>query len=113
MYLENIVVDALDPQLVGRFWEAVVGGERATDEPGIYETRLTVDGGPVLDLCFQQQVGDAPTARSLGSTWTWRAGLARPRRSTACRAGCTPSRHRSGARCRGWSSPTRGQTRAA
>lgn len=63
MYLENIVVDALDPQLVGRFWEAVVGGEQLTDEPGIYETRLTVDGGPVLDLCFQQ-VGDAPTARS-------------------------------------------------
>ena len=63
MYLENIVVDALDPQLVGRFWEAVVGGEKLTDEPGIYETRLAVDGGPVLDLCFQQ-VGDAPTARS-------------------------------------------------
>ena len=35
MYLENIVVDALDPQLVGRFWEAVVGGEQLTDEPGI------------------------------------------------------------------------------
>ena len=50
MYLENLVFDALDPQLVGRFWEGVVGGERLTDEPAGFETRLTVEGGPVLDL---------------------------------------------------------------
>jgi hypothetical protein len=54
MYLENIVVDAVDPQRLGRFWEAVVGGERLTDEPAGFETRLTVEGGPVLDLCFQR-----------------------------------------------------------
>ncbi|MFA6300365.1 MAG: VOC family protein [Nocardioides sp.] len=54
MFLENLVFDALEPQRLGQFWEAVVGGERLTDEPGIYETRLTVEGGPTLDLCFQQ-----------------------------------------------------------
>ncbi len=54
MYLENLVVDAVDPQRLGRFWEAVVGGERLTDEPDGFETRLTVEGGPVLDLCFQR-----------------------------------------------------------
>jgi len=59
MYLENLVFDALEPQRLGRFWEAVVGGERLTDEPGIFETRLTVEGGPVLDLCFQR-VPDRP-----------------------------------------------------
>jgi hypothetical protein len=54
MYLENLVFDALEPQRLGQFWEAVVGGERLTDEPDNFETRLTIDGGPVLDLCFQQ-----------------------------------------------------------
>jgi hypothetical protein len=32
----------------------VVGGERLTDQPDGFETRLTVEGGPVLDLCFQR-----------------------------------------------------------
>jgi hypothetical protein len=59
--LENLVYDALDPRALGAFWEAVVGGERLTDEPGIFETRLSVEGGPWLDLCFQQ-VPEAPTA---------------------------------------------------
>jgi hypothetical protein len=54
MQLENIVVDALDPGRLGRFWEAVVGGERLTDEPDGFETRLAIDGGPVIDLCFQR-----------------------------------------------------------
>lgn len=54
MYLENLVFDAVEPQRLGRFWEAVVGGERLTDEPAGFETRLTVDDGPVLDLCFQR-----------------------------------------------------------
>jgi hypothetical protein len=60
VYLENLVFDALDPQRVGSFWETVVGGERLTDVPEGFETRLTVDGGPVLDLCFQR-VGEAPS----------------------------------------------------
>ncbi len=54
MYLENLVFDAVEPQRLGRFWEAVVGGEQLTDEPEGYETRLTVEGGPELDLCFQR-----------------------------------------------------------
>ena len=54
MYLENLVFDAVNPQRLGRFWEAVVGGERLTDEPDAFETRLTIEDGPVLDLCFQR-----------------------------------------------------------
>lgn len=54
MYLENVVTDAVDPQRVGRFWEAVIGGEQLTDEDAGYETRLEIAGGPVLDLCFQR-----------------------------------------------------------
>ena len=54
MYLENLVVDAVEPQRLGQFWESVVGGERLTDEPDAFETRLTVEAGPVLDLCFQR-----------------------------------------------------------
>jgi hypothetical protein len=53
MYLENLVIDAVEPQRLGRFWEAALGSERLTDEPDVFETRLAVDGGPVLDLCFQ------------------------------------------------------------
>ncbi|GEP35914.1 hypothetical protein NSZ01_36820 [Nocardioides szechwanensis] len=60
MYLENLVFDAVDPQLLGRFWETALGCEQLTDEPAGYETRLTVEGGPVLDLCFQR-VPEAPT----------------------------------------------------
>jgi hypothetical protein len=53
MYLENIVVDAVDPQRLGRFWQAALGAEPLTDEPDIFETRLAIDGGPTLDVCFQ------------------------------------------------------------
>lgn len=54
MYLENVVVDAVEPQRLGRFWEAVLGTERLTDVPEGFETRLAVAGGPVLDLCLQR-----------------------------------------------------------
>jgi hypothetical protein len=54
VYLENLVFDAVEPQRLGRFWEAVVGSERLTDELDAFETRLTVEDGPVLDLCFQR-----------------------------------------------------------
>lgn len=60
MFLENLVFDAVHPARLGRFWEAVVGGERLTDEPGIFETRLAVEGGPVLDLCLQR-VAEPPS----------------------------------------------------
>jgi hypothetical protein len=59
MYLENVVIDAVDPQRLGRFWEAAVGSERLTDQREGFETRLTIEGGPVLDLCFQR-VPDPP-----------------------------------------------------
>ncbi len=54
MYLENIVFDAVDPQALGRFWEAALETEQLTDEEAGYETRLAVPGGPTLDLCFQR-----------------------------------------------------------
>jgi hypothetical protein len=54
VYLENVVVDAIDPQALGRFWEAALGTETLTDEPEGFETRLSVPDGPVLDLCFQR-----------------------------------------------------------
>ena len=57
MLLENLVIDAVEPQRLGRFWEAVIGGQRLTDEPDIFETRLAIEGGPELDLCFQQVAG--------------------------------------------------------
>jgi hypothetical protein len=54
VYLENLVIDAVDAQRLGRFWEAALGGERLTDESVGFETRLAVAGGPTLDLCFQR-----------------------------------------------------------
>jgi len=59
MYLENVVVDAADPQRLGHFWEAALGSERLTDAPEVFETRVAVEGGPMLDLCFQR-VPEAP-----------------------------------------------------
>ncbi len=52
MFLENLVFDAVDPQQLGRFWEQVLGSTTLTDEPEIFETRLTAPDGPVLDLAF-------------------------------------------------------------
>ena len=54
MYLENLVVDATDPRALGRFWESLLGCTTLTDEPDLFETRLTVPDGPTLDLCFQR-----------------------------------------------------------
>jgi len=54
VYLENVVVDATDPQTLGRFWESALGTETLTNQPEGFETRLTVPDGPVIDLCFQR-----------------------------------------------------------
>lgn len=62
MYLENVVFDATDPQTTGRAREAELGTETLTDEEAGFETRLSVPGGPELDLCFQR-VPDEPTER--------------------------------------------------
>lgn len=53
MYLENIVFDAVNPQLVGTFWQELLGCEQLTDGPEGFETRMAVPAGPTLDLCFQ------------------------------------------------------------
>lgn len=60
MQLENVVIDAVDPRLVGRFWEAALGCEQLTDGAEGYETRLSIPGGPTLDLCFPR----VPDARA-------------------------------------------------
>lgn len=60
MQLENLVIDAADPQRLGRFWQAVLGSEQLTDEPAGFETRVEFGGGPFLDLCFQR-VPEPPT----------------------------------------------------
>lgn len=54
MQLENIIVDAIDPRRLGRFWEQALGTRTLTDsgEEG-FETRLDLPGGGFLDLCFQ------------------------------------------------------------
>lgn len=59
MYLENVVSDAVDPARLGRFWGAALGGATLTDVPDVFETRVVVDGGPVLDYCFPR-VPEAP-----------------------------------------------------
>ncbi len=62
VYLENLVFDALQPQRLGRFWEAALATQQLTDTPDCYETRLRVPDGPDLDLCFQrvaERTGDA------------------------------------------------------
>jgi hypothetical protein len=62
VYFENVVFDATDPQTIGRACEADLGTETLTDEEAGFETRLSVPGGPELDLCFQR-VSDEPTER--------------------------------------------------
>ena len=52
MFLENLALDAHDPLSLGRFWEALLGGTTLTDEPDLFETRIAVPEGPVLDLCL-------------------------------------------------------------
>jgi Glyoxalase-like domain len=59
MYLENVCLDARDPHLVGHFWEALLGCTTLLEEPDAFETRLSVTGGPVLDVCVQR-VPDLP-----------------------------------------------------
>lgn len=65
MQLENVVVDAVDPQRLGGFWEAALGTQRLTDEPDGYETRLVLGDGLFLDLCFQRVPGPPVEASRL------------------------------------------------
>ena len=61
MFLENLVFDAVEPRLLGRFWSEALGCEPLSDTADGFETRLVVEGGPVLDLCFQR-VAEPATA---------------------------------------------------
>ena len=71
MYLENLVVDAQNPESLGRFWRRCSArGPTLTDEPDLFETRLTVPDGLVLDLCFQRV--PEPVAPTPGCTSTSR-----------------------------------------
>src|SRR5699024_3800010 len=54
MFLENLSIDAMDPIRLGRFWEEALGTTTLTEAPGIFETRLDLDGTAYLDLCFAQ-----------------------------------------------------------
>ncbi|MFC5066111.1 VOC family protein [Actinomycetospora atypica] len=56
MHLENVVRDARDPELLGRFWAAALGADPFDGAC----SRLHLGGGAWLDLCFQP-VPDAPT----------------------------------------------------
>ena len=109
MYLENLVIDAAEPQRLGRFWEAVVGGERLTDEPDIFETRLTIEGGPVLDLCFPAR--PAPPTSRRGSTSTSRAAARQAEEvERLLGLGARTPRHRPGRRAVGGARRPGGQS---
>src|SRR5690606_9343334 len=60
MFLENLVIDAVDPGRLGRFWQQALGTEQLTDAPEGFETRLHLAGDAYLDLCFPR-VPDVPT----------------------------------------------------
>jgi hypothetical protein len=65
MFLENLVFDAARPRELGRFWEQALGAQTLTDEAEGFETRLSVEGGLTLDLCFQQVDGPAASSPRL------------------------------------------------
>jgi hypothetical protein len=60
VYLENLVFHAVDPGRLGRFWASALGASPLTDGADIFECRLSVEGGPDLDLCFDRAT-DRPT----------------------------------------------------
>lgn len=54
MRLENIVMQARDPQATGRFWSAALGLEDlAPGSPQDYEGRLRIDDDVWLDICIE------------------------------------------------------------
>ena len=73
MHLENIVIDAVDPGRLGRFWQAALGTEQLTDVPEGFETRLHLDGDAYLDLCFPR-VPERPTEPQRLHLDLWDAG---------------------------------------
>jgi predicted enzyme related to lactoylglutathione lyase len=59
MHLENIVIDAVDPHRLGRFWQQLLGAEPLADGPEGFEMRVhlgpAVEAAPgaFLDVCLQ------------------------------------------------------------
>jgi hypothetical protein len=104
VYLENVVVDATDPQTLGRFWEAALGTETLTDEPDGFETRLTVPDGPVIDVCFQRvpEPPVVPPRLHLDLRGGEEQQLVVDRLLALGASPATSARDR----CRGWCSPT-------
>lgn len=60
MYLENVIIDARDPQRLGRFWETALGAVGLTDAPEGYETRLNLTDRFTLDLGFPRVPDPSP-----------------------------------------------------
>lgn len=52
MRLENVVLDAHDPAVLGRFWTGLLGARPMTDEPDLVEARITLADEVFLDLCL-------------------------------------------------------------
>lgn len=65
MFLENLVVDAVDPPRLGRFWESALAGRRLTDGVDIFEMTVGAEGGPGINLCFQPVPAPATTSPRL------------------------------------------------
>ena len=60
MRLENIVMQARDPQSAGRFWSAALGlRDLSSGDADDYEGRLLLGGDLWLDLCIER-VAEAP-----------------------------------------------------
>ena len=53
-------MQARDPVTTGRFWSAALGLTNQVSTEKDYEGRLTIPGGPWLDICVER-VGHAPT----------------------------------------------------
>ncbi len=67
MYLEILVIDAVERQRLGRFWDAVMGGERLRDEPDAFEPRLTIGA----DRCSTWASSACADPDSDGEFWSW------------------------------------------
>lgn len=64
MRLENIVIDAHDPPLLGAFWEVALSAERLTWTDDLVEMRLHLQGGPTpFDVCLPRVAGTTRAER--------------------------------------------------
>lgn len=66
MGLEDIVIAVRDPARAGRFWSAALGlADREPPTADDYEGRLTVPGGPWIDVCMEKVDEPPPPGRRL------------------------------------------------